>query len=121
MKTVKLFFAIIVLTLTVTVANATTGLTRAMIQKKSETTVTLKAQLEADETMFIVITNENGDVVHSDEIQNINGLIQRNYDFSEARFGGYFMEVFIDDELIKATVIGDKKVTTQDSYFLELY
>jgi hypothetical protein len=120
MKTVKLFFAIIAVTLTGTMSFATSGITKTMIQQQSETSVNLKAQLDETELMEVVISNENGDVIYSEVFENYSGMISKTFDFSETRYGGYYMEVFINDELVKTTVINNGEVSVQDSYHLVL-
>lgn len=120
MKTVKLFFAIIAVTLTGTMSFATTGFTKAMIQQKSETSVNLKAQLNEAEVMEVIISNENGDVVFSESFENRGGTISKTYDFSETKHGGYYMEVFINKELVETTVIGDGNVSIRSNFFLEI-
>ncbi len=105
----------------VTMASESTSAIKVVIKEQVKHRVNLKTFLEANETMMVLIRNEKGEVVLKDEFNSPSGLISKTYDFNEARFGDYTIEVLVNDEPVKSTTIGENQVTFQDSYKLEVY
>ncbi len=118
----KLFIAAMVAVLfTGTMSFASTGLNKVLIRENSNHIVNLRTSLEADETMLVVITDQDGEIVLSDKVSDTPGLVIKRYDFNRARFGDYKIEVFINQELTPTTVISKEGVTLQSLYSMENY
>ena len=118
MRTVKLFLAIIAVTLVGTMSYANSTFSKAVITERSEA-FNLKAQLEADETMEVVISNDENEVIISDIIEG-STTVNKTYDFNEAHYGEYQVEIFVNGELIRTTVVG-KEVTFEEVFKLEVH
>lgn len=121
MKNFSIVLAIIALTLVGTFSNAKTIVNKVLIKETANHMINLKSSLKADETLKVIISHEDGELILEDQIEDVEGLISKTYDFNEARFGDYFIEVFINDELVESTVINENEVSFQNQFTLQVY
>lgn len=121
MKKVKLLLAVFLIALGSNLALAETGFKNVVVKEARKHRVNVKTELDANETMLVSITNEDGDVILSDLVSDSPRLVSKTYDFNEARYGNYELKIFINDELVESTVISEKDVTFQKAFKVEVY
>lgn len=111
MKRVKLILAIVLLIAIGTMSFASQEEKYVVIWKTGVEKVNVRAELVSGETMLILITDEDGETVLKDEISNSPRIVNKTYDFKKSHFGIYKLQVFVNGELVKATVISDNKIS----------
>lgn len=79
--------------------------------------ISVKAEVCNSDLMRVDITNEDGDIVFSDNLKGSNGLASKTYDLSETRVGEYFITVYCNDRKMETTVIADGHVAIQDDFY----
>lgn len=121
MKTFKLFFAIIALSLTGNLAMANNGFSKVLIRESADESINLKTELNSNDTLRVLIKRNQKELILEDEILNKQGLISKTYDFNKAKFGDYSIAVYINDELVKTTALREGGFSQQDLYILNLY